>query len=153
LGGIFTQQTKNKYMMKYIPYTILSICFAVFVMGVYFVGNPSQARAERYDQQRIDDLRALHYGVQTHYQMQKKLPASLLDIDTDYGQMYGDPETGESYEYMVVSDNTYKICAIFSTSNMTEYREGHIREYQLSEKHEKGHHCFERQIPKDFLES
>ena len=140
-------------MMKYIPYTILSICFAVFVLGVYFAGNPSQARAERYDQQRIEDFEGLHSGLYDYYQVNKKLPASLVDIDVYYGQVYTDPETNEPYEYVVVSDNTYKICAIFSTSNMTEHREGHIREYQLSEKHEKGHHCFERQIPKDFLES
>ena len=67
--------------MKYIPYTILSICFAVFVLGVYFAGNPSQARAERYDQQRIEDFEGLHSGLYNYYQGNKKLPASLVDID------------------------------------------------------------------------
>ena len=139
-------------MMKYIPYAILSICFFVVILGVYFVGNPSQARAEKYDQQRIGDFSTLHIGLHRYHEKNKTLPVSLGDLEGYYQQHMVDPETGESYEYLFLTDNTYKICAVFATANSGEQPTHNPVRYRLVEKHEKGYYCFHRDVSKEVFE-
>ncbi|MBH41654.1 MAG: hypothetical protein CL685_02990 [Candidatus Magasanikbacteria bacterium] len=141
-------------MKKYLPHSILAICIIAAVSGIYLAGSPSQARAERYDEQRIDDMTYLYNRIIDFYEEHDQtLPDSLSD--TAYFQDTTDPETGKEYRYTVIDKKTYSICAHFSTENNMEYLERapyHNARPVISWKHKKGEVCFEREIPPAILD-
>lgn len=120
------------------------------VWGLFLVGSPMQGRAERFDEQRISDLRIIQneiliqiYG-DDRYQapipasktLPKPLPATLDDVaaNATYQKVpTTDPETGASYEY-TRKGTSYELCATFSLSLDNSY--------DIFWNHPAGHHCF-----------
>lgn len=130
----------------------------VLVWGAFIVGSPVAERARRFDDRRVEDFRMIVMEIEniaydgtmkpvspTGEMMppSKPLPKTLEQVRA--GAMYAtpdifDPETGEPYEYTVLTSTTYELCAVFSF----------VREekYDILWNHPAGRHCYSIDVRK-----
>lgn len=130
------------------------------IAGFFIVGTPWQARAYRYDEQRVNDLQNIQYQVVSYWQAKQALPASLADLGDSIGgyRVPVDPQTGAAYEYriQVVQDaplTSFELCATFNTSRPNAVQTPAVRypapvagAQDESWQHGAGRFCFERTI-------
>jgi hypothetical protein len=112
---------------------------AVVIVGVLLLDSPAQERLRRLDERRVDDLRSISAELDFYWTREGTLPSSLEELANEPGVFLElfDPESDQPYEYRVLSDNTYELCAQFSR-NTTEERDRY-RDYWS---HEAGRQCF-----------
>lgn len=123
----------------------MALVLVVFVVGIFFMDKPSTVRNQRQDQEIINDFSQIENAVQMFYQINKKLPTNLEDLKNTNGVYISDnelvsPVTKEFYEYKVVNDSTYDLCAEFKLATDKDDQ----RYYYASPKwnHEAGYQCF-----------
>lgn len=89
---------------------------ALLVVGFVVIGSPQQQRAYRFDDERVNDLQSISYGIESYWNTNSKLPAALSDLQDQYtsSNAVTDPETDLPYAYRVVDADTYELCATFS---------------------------------------
>ncbi len=115
----------------------------VFVVGAFFlIGSPAKQRILRFDGMRSEHLQSLKYSIDEYYSQVGNLPNSLEEITRApyYGSELRDPETGESYEYIVTGDRTYDLCATFEMAS-TDTNVPHGSD-MFAYEHEVGRQCF-----------
>ena len=84
------------------------------------IGHPRGAtEPEVRREQRISDLRNISRNVDLYWETNQKLPESFEDMS---GQRYSifsihDPESNEEYEYRVIEEAGYELCAVFSADS------------------------------------
>lgn len=144
--------------MKTRGYIVAFVILASVVYGIVLIGSPSAQRAKMMDDQRINDLSNIQSQiVYTQWQNKGEVPASLdalKDPISGY-TLPTDPETKLSYEYKMLSKNSFELCATFRTESLATtdktiakpvsypYVNGMINE---NWQHEIGRTCFTRTI-------
>ena len=123
---------------------VLSIASVVvlgsIVAGVILVGGPAEGRIERLDDERVEDLQEIMRAVDRFWSDQEQLPGTLEDLARDPREQVNtmDPASAEPYEYAVLDENTYRLCAVF---------DGESRPLRRAAadfwSHSGGRHCFE----------
>lgn len=120
------------------------------VSGVFLVGPPSLERVRRVDAQRANDIKVISEEVfnvtvgsswrnpAIPLTMKQTLPSSLDDVRAGARQRRPrivDPETGRPYEYQVMGESTFRVCASFAQ----------VRDNpgDIAWNHPAGRHCFE----------
>jgi hypothetical protein len=90
---------------------------AVLVLGFFNSDTPKEAREMRLDQQQIDSLSDMEWRISDHFQINKSLPS---DIETLYVGIEAPkaPEDRKSYEYKIIDEDTYELCATFAKPSM-----------------------------------
>jgi len=114
---------------------------AVVIVGVILLDSPAQERLRRLDERRVDDLRSISAELDFYWTHARTLPSSLEELADEPGvflELY-DPESGEAYEYRVLSSNTYELCAEFARDTAEERN----RFYTENWSHGPGKQCFE----------
>lgn len=94
----------------------LVIVLVAIAGGLFVIGGPGDARLERLDRERTDDLRRIEQAIAEAWRRADALPASLDTLRSINRVMPDDlidPTTSEPYEYRVLSDSTYELCATF----------------------------------------
>ncbi len=121
--------------------------------GFTLVGSPAQRRLIQFDERRASDLQSISFAIDAYWQRNKQLPSSFQDLGDQryyYIQSVQDPKTGAPYEYRILGDVAYELCAVFETdSTELEHRERFPKPF--SEKawdHEIGRTCFEIEVQK-----
>lgn len=168
-GGVFTYYMSSlpgsgkissllgQRWQRLFAWASMAVVAATFVAGITVTGKPSEQRSLQADQRRVGDLRAIAHAVEQWRNTQRTLntaAGATLDGSTDPGlpndlevlrqqqriQRVADPETGESYRYQAMGNNTYKLCAVFNG----EYpREGErTQPHSDFWNHPKGEHCY-----------
>jgi hypothetical protein len=91
------------------------------VTGLVLVGPPSEERARKLDERRVEDLRRLSTAVDLYRSRRGSLPTSLNEAsrETEDVQTVGDPLTGRPYPYRVVGADVYELCADFQRGSGT----------------------------------
>jgi hypothetical protein len=95
--------------------TVIAVVLVVLAVGLLLSGSPAVARLHLLDAARVAELRAIGRSVDLYWTRSRRLPATLDELSTE-GQPYlrqRDPESGEPYEFRVLSDSTYEVCARF----------------------------------------
>lgn len=122
------------------------------VYGFTQVGTPGFRRKLELDRERISSLRSIKSAIQAYYSKNKILPKTLDDLlkDSRYlKEQIQDPETNGQYEYSIVDQTSYKLCATFGTDSEDEKnkRGGLSYSYEDEEfKHSKGNRCFDLKV-------
>lgn len=129
---------------------IFGAVFAVAVAaaiagGLVLVGSPREARLERLDVERVADLRRISSAVEMFHARTGALPASLDDIGPQgaWRQPPVDPETGAPYEYRVLEERRYELCATFSRASEDRPPGGNA---DVLWAHTAGRQCFPLQV-------
>ena len=93
--------------------------------GIYLVGTPAEQRTLKFDQRRVGDLTDISFAVASYWEDTDRLPETLADLQgrQTFIRSAEDPETGEPYEYRVLSEKVYELCAVFNADSASQKRE------------------------------
>ncbi len=97
------------------------VTVAAIVAGFVVTGSPWSARFARFDTTRVRDLQEIQKQVANYWQRTRSLPTSL-DALADSISGYTaprDPETVQPYEYRILADLQFELCATFRTDTTT----------------------------------
>ena len=125
-----------------IAWILAGVVVAAIVIGVILLDSPAQERLNRLDDRRVSDWRELSFAVHVKWTREGRLPSSLeeLSIEERIVRELADPVTGDAYEYRVVDEDTYELCAVFEG----EIDAGeHDIPYEYLWFHGPGRQCFE----------
>lgn len=148
-----TPARENQKMKAFI-YAIVVFVSVSIIYGFFVAGSPMAERARQFDQTRINDLTTMQYQIVEYWRSKRALPATLADLRNEISGYVPplDPETNSPYEYRIVSDLSFELCATFnaasdSTDAYTSPRSmtGQNETWQ----HDKGRTCFTRTIDPD----
>ena len=118
----------------------LATALTALIIAFTLVGSPWKAREMREDRDRINDLQNISYQIAEIYEEQKKIPATLKEMvsnfDLDKDDVY-DPATKEIYEYRILGSKKYELCA--TLIHPSDYRD---EEWS----HDVGRQCFEVEV-------
>lgn len=155
-GSVFAfelwQLKRESFELKLPARVLTSLAYvlvvAAVVLGFIVVGSPASQRAVRYDQDRVNDLRQLQYQVMNHYDREDELPKNL---ETFQGSITKDPKTDVLYEYRIVDESTFELCAVFDKNYQEEQSSMGYYPYDGGERAEifeykAGRTCFERGV-------
>lgn len=112
-----TAQEANKLGKKIFNWAVIAIVIVVIAGGFYLAGSPSAARDKRIDERRLTDLQSIQGQIVYFWQQKNTLPANLgLLTDSISGYTSPvDPETKLPYEYKILGDLKFELCATFIT--------------------------------------
>ncbi|MCC5969211.1 MAG: hypothetical protein JJU15_04630 [Pararhodobacter sp.] len=114
--------------MRLASIALIVLAVAAIALALWTVGGPGQARAERRDQTRMNDLRN-HASHLACLHRQGLGPAGKADA-CPQGEHRSDPLTGAPYRVDVVSDEVVRICAVFET-RMTSMRWANRNDFDI----------------------
>lgn len=114
------------------------VVVAALIGGLYVGGSPGEQRFLRFDEQRVNDLRALSQAISKRWDKTKRLPPVLDELVDGQGlrSIPADPETESGYGYEVLSSNQYRLCADFSRPSLNP----DPKDFWI---HKSGNQCFE----------
>ncbi|MDD4409902.1 MAG: DUF5671 domain-containing protein [Candidatus Pacebacteria bacterium] len=127
----------------------LSVVLIIFISSFFIVESPMEARNRKMDQKIISNLDAINRGVDQYYNDKKVLPENLDMIKAE-GYSYIDTSqfidetTSGYYEYRVIDDKKFELCATFNSSNMNADNNNNY--YDMNWRHDKGHQCITRRV-------
>lgn len=129
--------------------SVITVLIAI-VWGIWLAGSPASERLRKFDDRRIEDLRAIEgevlnislgetrYLPATERKVVRPLPQTLEEVQKNavYQKLnITDPETGDPYSYTVKGATMLELCAVFNA----------VRDerYDIFWNHEAGQKCFE----------
>jgi hypothetical protein len=116
------------------------------VVAAIVVEPPEQARKKRLDDRRVQDLLTIETVVNEYWKRQQKLPASLVALQTSgLKASIDDPETNVAYEYLPLSEKSYRVCANFALETGNAGRRPWPAN-TVEWSHNAGRQCFERTL-------
>lgn len=135
---------KDKVLIAYF-WASLSIVVITLISAFFVMESPADARGRRADDVIISSFSRISYDIDVYYGENNKLPESLevLKKEFSYGdEVIMDLETKKVFDYNVLGDRNYELCATFRTSNQDINSPSY---YVGNEwRHGKGYECLER---------
>src|SRR3989338_668809 len=123
-GSVFvhylSELREKKYkFIRIFDWTVIVVVIVIIGSGFFIAGTPQSQRLTRFDERRVSDLQNIQWQIINYWQRKEYLPNNLNDlVDPICGFIVPvDPETGRGYEYVVIGDLSFKLCANFSTSS------------------------------------
>jgi hypothetical protein len=106
--------------------------------GLYILGSPAQARVNRLDRRRVQDLQQIAATLNVYWDRQQRLPGALEELSIEPGLSVSaqDPVTAAPYPYRRIDQRTFEICAVFEEASP---RDGTSPNFWL---HGAGRQCF-----------
>ncbi len=135
-----------------------SLVIISILLGFYTMGSPATQRMMRFDETRIMHLQETQSQIINYWQTKGKIPERLDELKDDISGFIPpvDPDTKNNYEYEIISEDTFKLCAEFNLENQKDdenimYKEVYYPRSVNQEnwKHTSGKNCFERKIDKE----
>lgn len=152
LNELRDKESFRNYMKIFSRAIILIVIIGV-IFGFYTIGSPQNQRLIRFDDRKISDLQNIQSQITNYWQSKQKLPVKLDDLnDTISGFMVPkDPQTGANYEYSVTGTTTFKLCALFNSSDQNTNTNVIEKPMSLDSinnywNHKAGNQCFSRAI-------
>lgn len=106
--------------------------------GLWLTGSPSEQRARRMDERRIQDLQTIASAIELYWERNARLPAALVDLDSLGGVVRKeDPETRGAYAFRPQAGSSFELCATFARTS-----EDILRDAVWT--HQAGEQCFTR---------
>jgi hypothetical protein len=151
----------NDVHMRWFSGAVIVFVAVVAITGFFLVGSPQKERAKKIDSIRTSHLSIMQYDIAEYWRQKKALPENLTlirPIDGAAG-LPKDPETQATYEYRVINDNTFELCANFLTASeedesMYAYpmygNSGPFLSNAEGWSHGMGRTCFTRQINESY---
>lgn len=140
--------------MKSFFIIVIAVVAVAVVGGFFFIGSPSEERARRFDERRVNDLQILQSEIINYWQLKNALPYNLDALKDDIRgfQPPQDPETNAPYEYAVTGALSFELCAVFnrgSGNSGAGAPKSMPEPYSQNWEHTAGTICFTRIIDTD----
>ena len=125
---------------------VIVVVIAALGMGLWASGSPGTQREFRLDERRVSDLQGITAAIDRHFEVHRSLPPDLGALAEAPGSRLStrDPVTGTAYEYEVVGERQFRVCASFAHDTATDT-------FRLAAPwwHGAGRHCFDRRVRGD----
>lgn len=134
--------TRKTSIPRYSAVSFGVVVIALIVVGFVIAGSPVLQREMRLDAERVQNLDNLRWQIEAEARQAGELLETLDAYKFDYvfGEEMRDPVTDEPYEYRVLDENTYELCATFTHESDPRFgRYGQSEQWN----HESGRQCFE----------
>ena len=130
------------------------LVLASIVLAFSVIGSPRTQRLVRYDQEKVRHLQTIQSHIVNFWQRKNRLPNNLDELKNPISSIAipVDPQSGNSYEYEVIGDFSFQICADFNReSGKYPTEQAYYSRTKVTEdwKHDEGVVCFEREIDPD----
>ncbi len=134
---------EKNVVVKIYFWSSLFFVLVVLVAGFLVTDSPAQVRKMKHDSQIVRSFDRARYAIEDYVRENKTLPKKISDMDnflmSDNRFKIGD------FEYKVVNQNTYELCADFETNNKDN--SSLVNRYIEKEwLHDRGHQCFQKTI-------
>ncbi|NQV12137.1 hypothetical protein HQ524_02130 [Candidatus Uhrbacteria bacterium] len=153
---------KKTNIHKIVGVTSSVVILICIIAGFFIVGTPSEQRAVRFDETRVNNLASIQGEVISYWIQKEALPESLDDITNSINGYIAptDPDTNAPYTYRTTGDLSFELCATFVTSSdannvykgvsiPVDYYYGRNGSTSFAWDHEIGEVCFDRSIDPD----
>ncbi len=137
-------ETKKPLPRVYFIGTLVVVLVGI-VFGLFQIERPVEIRLRKQDEVRIRNLQEIENSVSNYVSVRQALPPSLSDLQIREDAT-SDPVTKAPYEYRILSNVTYEVCATFETSNKKGDVNDYYGYYGSAWLHDKGRVCFERSV-------
>lgn len=140
-------EAKDRIITIYF-YGALTIVAAAFITSLFVVESPTATRNRRIDNAVLDNFNQIDSALYSYYADKKALPDSLDILKEEYPYITEEtlthPGTKEKYQYAVLEEKKYELCASFLTDNIEE----NINENYYKERwpHRSGEQCLKQTI-------
>jgi hypothetical protein len=134
-------------------FAVVMVSVAVLV-GFVSAGSPFQARKERLDSSRVSHLSQIQGQITRFFTTKGYLPKVLDELKDPVSSVSVpvDPVSKSPYEYHVVSDRVFQLCASFETTLLRNESSDYYGGYMSEEwSHGVGRVCFDRTLDPDFF--
>ena len=134
---------KQLFSSKVFVWIIIGVVVLVVGYGILLAGSPTTQRALQSDQIRASNLQQISFAIDEYWARNQNLPETLEELQDSryyFVEAVFDPITKEPYEYQVLGEKQYELCATFDLAS----RDNRVSP-RLSLKvweHEKGRACF-----------
>jgi len=122
---------------------VIVVALASVIGGFIVIDSPATSRSVKFDEQRVNDLTDLDNRINLYYKENQELPE---DLSAPRFSQFKDPVTDQPYEYQILGEEKFELCAIFDLKANTEdsdYRYYADRDWYY---HEAGRQCFETSV-------
>lgn len=143
----------NPTLFKNLKIGTSVVVLITIVSGFFLIGSPSESKNRVEDSLRESDLNSIQYSVTNFWQQKSRLPQNLEELvdPLTLVSLPVDPDTGLNYEYKVLGENKFELCATFETSSAKFENESVIKRISPVYTdngfiHREGRTCFERTI-------
>jgi len=122
------------------------------IAGFFIIGLPSEQRARRFDERRVNDLQMLQSQIVNYWAQKETLPENLNTLEDSISGFVApkDPQLELPYEYNIIDSLSFELCAFFKTSTKDfESSYKGLFSFQQNWDHEAERTCFERTIDPD----
>lgn len=105
--------------MRWFVFSVTALVVAAVVYGFFAAGSPFAERLRRFDDRRVANLQEIQWQVINFWQRKDKLPGKLGDLRDDISGFVppSDPETALTYDYRVLGNLKFELCADFKTES------------------------------------
>ena len=142
-------ETKDNIIRIYF-YIALIIVIGALSSALIFGESPMEARNKKLDNVILNDFSSIRNAINQYYSDNESLPKSLSilleeKIEFITQDMLTDPEKDLDYQYNILGEKKYELCADFRTSNLEDddVINGFYREIWP---HKEGKQCIEKSI-------
>jgi hypothetical protein len=135
----------SEWSREQIAGTVVTVAVTAAVLaGIYMLGSPSEERARRLDDRRVQDLADIGRAVDLYWTRSSRLPSSLEELRTETGAnvTLADPATNAPYEFRPTGDDRYELCAAFEGAS-ADSDKGDAAGFWS---HRAGRQCFQRDV-------
>lgn len=126
--------------------------FSLFTLIFSFqtIGSPFYQQELNKDNNKSDQLSAINRYVSIFATNHRQLPKSLLELKNDYPNI-NNQNANQTIEYKIISENSYELCADFTTDTLVSNKNSSGLTYGMTEttdfrRHPKGPKCFSLSI-------
>ncbi len=160
--GYYRWELKRGNQVSLIPkvfaVTIGVVLLTSIASGFFIAGTPSEQRAIRFDEDRINDLTVIQDNILNYTISNNALPKDTTQLEQWVGELPTDPDTKTPYAYSKESKTEFTLCATFAaersedTQNTMYYPEIYSEKTTAhlvggsSWKHGVGEQCFTRTV-------
>ncbi|MBU1092305.1 hypothetical protein KJ836_01350 [Patescibacteria group bacterium] len=110
---------------KLFEWLLAMVVVGALAWGFVIIDSPAVQRARRFDDMRVNSLLSLQDSIQIFYGFDEnsgnhRLPVDLNELTSDpkvYLEKISltDPTTNQPFEYRVIDETNYELCAVFET--------------------------------------
>ena len=143
-----TTGTKNNVIRIYF-YIALIIVIGALSSALIFGESPMEARNKKIDNAILNDFSSIKNAIDQYYITNENLPKNLSVLGEEIRfitqDILTDPEKSLDYQYNILSEKKYELCADFKTSNL-EDNNAENEFYREIWPHKEGKQCIEKSI-------
>ena len=137
--------------VRWASLAVISIGSATAIIGsLQHINSPALERRQKSDAIRQAALESIDNAVMRYHRAYRKLPNSLGELaDAQHWRFPRDPTTRNPYEYELVDETAYRLCATFSQERILDdlvMEYGPYMRVSTFDEHPAGPHCFDQEV-------